>query len=72
MESVGFVVNNLDKTLEIWSKLFSPKLGEEYIDTEINARCRILELNGTNLLFCTPIGDGTAVKVLKEKGRLLF
>ncbi|MBT2735671.1 VOC family protein [Bacillus sp. ISL-7] len=72
LESVGFVVNNLDKTLEIWRKLFCLKQGEEYIDTEINARCRILKLNRTNLLFFTPIGDGPAAKVLKEKGETPF
>ncbi|MED4227846.1 VOC family protein [Neobacillus cucumis] len=72
LESVGFVVNNLDETLEIWKKLFGLKQGKKYTDTEINARCRILKLNGTNLLFCTPIGDGPATKVLKEKGETPF
>lgn len=72
LDSVGFVVNNLDKSLEIWKKMFDLKQGEEYIDSEINARCRILKLNGTNLLFCAPIGDGPAAKVLKEKGETPF
>ncbi|MBT2654516.1 VOC family protein [Bacillus sp. ISL-18] len=72
LESVGFVVNNLDETLETWKKLFGLKQGEEYLDTEINARCRIVKLNGTNLLFCTPIGDGPAAKVIKEKGETPF
>ncbi|MEH7120318.1 VOC family protein [Neobacillus vireti] len=72
LESVGFVVNHLDKTVEIWSRLFGLKQGDEYIDTEIIARCRILEMNGTNLLFCTPIGDGPAAKVLNEKGETPF
>lgn len=62
----------MDKTVEIWSKLFGLKQGEDYIDTEIYARCRTLELNRTNLLFCTPIGDGPAAKVLKEKGETPF
>ncbi|MBT2691686.1 VOC family protein [Bacillus sp. ISL-55] len=72
LESVGFVVNDLDKTLEIWSKMFGLKQGEEYIDTELNARCRSLVLNSTNLLFLTPIGDGPAATVLKEKGETPF
>jgi hypothetical protein len=72
LESVGFVVDDLDKTLEIWSKLFGVKQGEEYIDTELNARCRSLTLNGTNLLFFTPVGDGPAATVLKEKGETPF
>ncbi|QKE72340.1 VOC family protein [Arthrobacter citreus] len=72
LESVGFVVNNLDKTLEIWKNLFDLKQGAEFIDKKINARCAILKLNGTNLLFCTPIGDGPAVMVLKDKGETPF
>lgn len=71
-ESVGFVVKNMDQTLEIWRELFGIKQSEEYIDTKIYARCRKLELNGTKLLFCTPIGDGLAAKVLKEKGETPF
>ncbi|MEE6450876.1 VOC family protein [Gottfriedia acidiceleris] len=71
-ESVGLVVNNLEKTLEIWKNLFGLKPGDEYINSEINARCKILKLNGTNLLFCTPIGAGPAAKVLKEKGETPF
>ncbi|MFF2876105.1 VOC family protein [Gottfriedia sp. NPDC057991] len=72
LESVGFVVKNLDETLEIWKNLFGLQQGEQYIDMEINARCEILKLNGTNLLFCTPMGDGPAAKVLKEKGDTPF
>ncbi|PGZ92728.1 VOC family protein [Bacillus sp. AFS029533] len=72
LESIGFVVDNLDKTVEIWENLFGLKQGEEFSDSEINARCRILKLNGTNLLFCTPIGDGPAATVLKEKGQTPF
>lgn len=72
LESVGFVLNNLDETIEIWKNLFGLKQSEQYIDTEINARCELLNLNGTNLLFCTPIGDGPAAKVLKEKGETPF
>ncbi|XZF74046.1 VOC family protein [Bacillus sp. AL-1R] len=72
LDSIGFVVNNLDKTVEIWEELFGLQKGDEYTDHEINARCRLLNLNGTNLLFCTPIGDGPAAKVLKEKGETPF
>ena len=72
LESVGFVINDLDKTMEIWSELFGLEQGEEYIDHELNARCRSLKLNRTNLLFFTPIGDGPAAKVLKEKGETPF
>lgn len=71
-ESVGFVVYNLDKSITRWGKLFNLKQSEEFIDISINARCRNLELSGTKLLFCTPIGEGPAEKVLKEKGETPF
>lgn len=72
MESIGFVVKDLEQTLKIWCELFSLKQGEEYIDREINARCKTLKLNRTNLLFFTPIAEGLAAKVLKEKGDTPF
>lgn len=71
-ESVGFVVHDLEQTIAIWDKLFSFTKGEEYIDTNLNARCRKLMLSGTNLLFCTPMGEGPAERLLSEKGETPF
>lgn len=71
-ESVGFVVHNLDQTISTWRKLFDLQQSEEYIDSTINARCRKLQLGGTKLMFCTPLGKGPAEKVLKEKGEIPF
>jgi hypothetical protein len=71
-ESVGFVVHNLEQTIATWKKLFDLKQSEEFIDPTINARCRKLELFGTKLLFCTPLGEGLAEKVLKERGESPF
>lgn len=71
-ESIGFVVNNLKQTLSGWGKLFELKQVEEYEDPYLNARCRKLELAGTRLMFCTPLGDGVAEKVLREKGETPF
>ena len=71
-DSVGFVVHNLDQTIATWRKLFDLKQSEEFIDSTINARCRKLELSGTKLLFCTPLGEGPAERVLKEKGETPF
>jgi hypothetical protein len=72
LESVGFVVHNIDQTIATWRKLFDFKQSEEFIDSTINARYRKLELCGTKLMFCTPLGEGLAQKVLKEKGETPF
>jgi Glyoxalase-like domain len=70
--SVGLIVKNLDQTINKWGELINLKPSEEFIDTTINARCRKLDLSGTMLLFCSPIGEGLAEKVLKEKGETTF
>jgi hypothetical protein len=71
-ESVGFVVHDLDAAIKVWQRLFDFNQSEEYIDTDLNARCKKLLVSGTNLVFCTPIGEGPADKVLKEKGETPF
>ncbi|MEH7352546.1 VOC family protein [Neobacillus drentensis] len=71
-ESVGFVVQNLEQTLATWGRIIDLNQGEEFVDSAINARCREIELAGTKLLFCTPLGEGIAAMVLKEKGETPF
>jgi hypothetical protein len=70
--SVGFVVHSLENTITKWGKLLNLEPSEEFIDAAMNARCRKLELSGTSLLFCTPLGEGRAKEVLEEKGETPF
>ncbi|MCM3571026.1 VOC family protein [Neobacillus mesonae] len=69
---VGIVVRDLEKTLQEWRKLVDLPVTEAFLDTDLNARCQILKLAGTELLFCTPLGEGIAQKVLHEKGETPF
>jgi hypothetical protein len=71
-ESAGIVVNNLDQTITEWGKLLNLKPSVEFINQDINARCRKLDLAGTKLVFCSPIGKGIAEQVLKENGETPF
>ncbi|MGG3562415.1 VOC family protein [Neobacillus rhizosphaerae] len=71
-QSVGFVVQNLENTITKWGELLNLEPSEEFIDAVMNARCRKLELSGTSLLFCTPLGEGRAKEVLEEKGETPF
>jgi hypothetical protein len=70
--SVGFVVKDLDETIRIWGKLLNLTPGEEFRDEVMNARCQILKLPGTNLLFCTPLGKGPAEMALHDRGETPF
>lgn len=72
LESVGFVIRNLDKTIETWGRMFNLKPCKEFIDTNLNAHCKQLEMPGTKLLFCSPVGEGLAEKVLNERGESPF
>ncbi|MCM3766735.1 VOC family protein [Neobacillus niacini] len=71
-ESVGVAVHDLNKTAAAWGKLLNLNPTEEFIDPNLNARCRKLTLQGTELLFCSPLGDGPAADVLKQKGETPF
>ncbi|WP_419887471.1 VOC family protein [Neobacillus niacini] len=71
-ESVGFVVRDLKETIKTWGRFLDISPSEEFRDDVLHARCQRLELPGTNLLFCTPIGDGPAEKVLHERGETPF
>ncbi|MBS4216259.1 MULTISPECIES: VOC family protein [Neobacillus] len=71
-EGVAFAIHNLDETLSVWKKLLDMPISEEFIDQELNARCGKIALEGTELLFCSPIGEGMVAEVLKEKGETPF
>lgn len=71
-ESVGIVVRDLEETLAVWGGILPLTQSSEFVDEALNARCRIINLPGTELLFCTPVGEGLAAKVLMEKGETPF
>jgi hypothetical protein len=71
-ESVGFVVKDLEKTIKIWGNILNLTPGQEFKDEALNARCRTLEVPGTSLIFCTPLGKGPAEKLLHERGETPF
>jgi hypothetical protein len=71
-QSVGFAVHDLENTTTTWGKLLNHTPGEEYIDSNLNASCRKLALEGTELLFCSPLGEGPVATTLKQKGETPF
>jgi hypothetical protein len=71
-DSVCFVVRDLKETTRTWGRLLNLTPSKEFRDEVLHARCQKLELPGTHLLFCTPIGKGPAEQVLHERGETPF
>lgn len=69
---VMFAVKDVDYTIEKWSNLLGLKAGDGYIDEKLQARCQTLELEGGNLVFCSPIGDGIVSEILEKRGEKPF
>lgn len=72
MESVGFVVKDLGLTTAKWGGMLNLNQSEEFFDETLNAQCRILDLAGTKLMFCSPRGEGIADELLRERGETPF
>ena len=69
---LSFAVKDVDKTVEKWSDWLNLQIGEERIDNELNAKCRVLKLQGGNLVFCSPLGDGIVSEILEKRGEKPF
>ncbi|WP_028390911.1 VOC family protein [Bacillus cihuensis] len=69
---VMFAVKDVDYAIEKWSNLLELKAGDVYIDDKLQAKCQTLELEGGNLVFCSPIGDGIVSETLEKRGEKPF
>lgn len=69
---VTFAVRDLKGTVTKWADWLDLKVGEEYIDEELNATCQVLELQGGNLVFASPTGEGIVQGVLETRGERPF
>lgn len=69
---IGFAVRDLQQRISEWSKWFDLEPGDTFVDNRLNARCQSLKLNGANLLFCEPNGQGPAMQTHKSRGEYPF
>jgi vacuolar-type H+-ATPase subunit F/Vma7 len=69
---VAMAVQDLEATKRTWESILGLAACPDYIDTSLNARCFVMELDGGNLVFCTPIGEGMVTDVLKSRGERPF
>lgn len=72
LTQVGFAVENLEKRAAEWSEWFGLTPGEPFEDSELNATCQELHLNGGNLLFCEAKGAGSVADRLQNPGEHPF
>lgn len=72
LSNIGFAVRNVEKTVAEWSQLFGLASSEVFLDLTLQARCQKLHLQGTELLFCEPIGEGIVQDVLLTRGEVPF
>ena len=67
-----FAVKDSQETVEKWADWLNLKIGEAYTDETLNATCQVLELQGGNLVFASPNGDGIVQDVLNTRGEKPF
>jgi len=72
LESIGFVVRDLEETINTRGKILNISPSEPFRDEGLQACCQTLKLPGTNLLFFTPLGEGPVEKVLYDRGETPF
>ncbi|HET7577654.1 MAG TPA: VOC family protein [Bacillales bacterium] len=68
LSSIGLAVGNLDKRIAEWQDWFDLEPEERFTDDQLNARCQTLKLEGGNLLFCEPLGDGPVLQTVEKHG----
>jgi hypothetical protein len=69
---VAFAVMYLKTTVDNWSKWLGLPRGDEFVDESLQAKCQTLQLQGGNLVFSSPIGDGIVSEVLATRGERPF
>ncbi|TCP31251.1 glyoxalase-like protein [Scopulibacillus darangshiensis] len=72
LERVAVAVHDLEKTLSNWENWFDLRVTQKCKNTLLQAECAEVDLEGTRLIFCTPIGPGVVKDVLHTRGERPF
>lgn len=70
--SVAFAVNDIKNVIKNWSNYLKLEADEPFIDKSLNANGQRLILDGGDLVFYSPIGEGAVSQVLKTRGEKPF
>ncbi|MGM0923371.1 MAG: VOC family protein [Bacillota bacterium] len=72
LSSVAFAVNDIENVIKNWSNYLKLEADEPFIDKSLNANGQRLILDGGDIVFYSPIGEGVVSQVLKTRGEKPF
>lgn len=72
LSAVGFAVKDISAATERWSNYLQLEIGDSYIDESLNAQAQVVKLQGGNVIFYEPLGDGKAKEILEKRGEKPF
>jgi hypothetical protein len=72
LSSVAFAVNDIENVIKNWSNYLKLEADEPFIDKFLNANGQRLILDGGDIVFYSPIGEGVVSQVLKTRGEKPF
>ncbi|MFY0762467.1 VOC family protein [Metabacillus dongyingensis] len=72
LSSVAFAVNDIENVIKNWSNYLKLEADVPFIDKSLNANGQRLILDGGDIVFYSPIGEGIVSQVLKTRGEKPF
>lgn len=72
VDGAAFAVRNLEQISTLWQETLQLEKGDVYEDKEWNAKAQRLSLQGGDIIFYEPLGEGTVQDILNSKGESLF
>ncbi len=72
LDAVYIAVSNRKAAAAEYEDLFGLQPGEEFHSDELAAQCKQVLLEGGNLIFCEPNGDGPVKEVIDHYGQVPF
>lgn len=72
LSAVGFAVKDISTVTQKWSNYLQLEVGDSYVDDSLNAKAQVLKLQGGNIVFYEPLGDGKVKEVLDTHGEKPF
>jgi hypothetical protein len=70
--SVAFAVHNVENVIEKWSNYLGVEAEEPFVDESLNANGQKLKLDGGDIVFYSPIGEGIVSETLDNRGEKPF
>ncbi|MEK4423890.1 VOC family protein [Solibacillus sp. FSL K6-1523] len=72
VDGAAFAVQNLEQITSLWQEILQLDKGLIYEDKEWNAKAQRLSLQGGDIIFYEPLGEGTVQEIINSKGEGLF